>query len=617
MRRIWLCLLLLIISFTAALPSHALDLDIFGSRDRPVPKVKNTVTEIPFATQDEDGVPKELKSRIVSGQAYYAAVEVRMGAGNFFPAKCDDNAAWRYLRLFGINKDGTYSVTGKFTVGNVSTEDVPLFLVTKAGNSCVVQATISGGVQVTPFFLLDSTKTINVRLKVRYKQDLTFEVAKKWFGLFYNVATAAGGLGGLNVNSAGITLKQPAVLSDAEYKQIEGSINGVDAQLNSIFGSAFSSQNELDGLMAMRVEHQRGVWLHTGLGGEVNAIAGLKAANIALVIRPRISLLVDNKLVKKELIGGAKHFVPNFSTLGSGAGGSKIFYSTKTKALESFDTLKEVDEALKEKVKDLPAGSNLDAWRDACDGIQSYLQRQYGLNDYDALAIAASLFAGNLALDKDFSFAKIGCRKGVPISDFWPKTGYPENEETAAPANCWNDMAQRTIVRNKLDDTVIAALAGGLGSSQEERARILSQHLTPGAVLDDPHGVASPASNSASIADRLRDVTMEGRGFCYDSAEDLSSPLYQRGFLMRSGSQILRVAFEFDDLCNKALSDRTPQVNRMLMISLRDDDDEGPASRTVERLINFNRPQCTSCMKKLKAALPQTYGRFQIAPACP
>ncbi|MFZ5671409.1 MAG: hypothetical protein ACOZAM_00450 [Pseudomonadota bacterium] len=616
MRRAWLCLLLLLILFMTGPPSYALDLNIFGSRDRPVPKVKNTVTEIPFATQDEDAVPKELKSRIVSGQAYYAAVEVRMGAGNYFPAKCDDNAAWRYLRLFGVDKDGTYSVTGKFTVGNAATEDVPLFLVTKAGNSCTVQATISGGVQVTPFSLLDSSKTINVRLKVRYKQDLTFEVAKKWFGQFYNVATAAGGRGGLNVNPDGITLKQPAVLSDAEYKQIEGATNGEDAQLNSIFGTAFSSQNELDGLLAMRVEYQRGVWLHTGLGGEVNTIAGLKSANIALVIRPRISLFVDNQLVQKFTIGGVKHLVPNFKTLGNSVRGSKIFYSIKTKALESLDTLKEVDEALKEKVKNLPAGSNLSAWGDACDGIQSYLQRQYGLNDYDALAIAASLFVQNLDLDKDLSFAKIGCRKGVPISDFWPKTGFPENEETAAPANCWNDMAQRAIVRNKLDETVIDALAGRLGSSQEERARILNQHLTPGAVLDDPHDVASPASNSASIADRLRDVLMEGHGFCYDSAEDLSSPLYQRGFLMRSGSQILRVAFEFDDLCNKALSGRTPQVNRMLMIRLRDDDDEGPASRTVERLINFNRPQCTSCMKKLKAALPQTYGRFQIAPAC-
>jgi hypothetical protein len=622
MRRLYLYLLVLTIFSVIAEPIYAAGLfDGFGRRRERVQTVEETMTRIPFADEDDDKVPAELKSRRVFGQAYYAAVEVRMGAENYFPSKCDDNAGWRFLRFLGVNKDGTFSVTAKFTVGNASTEIVPLFSVTKSGSTCSVQAFITPterGVQVTPFFLLDSSKTINVKFDIRYKQDLTFEVAKKWFSAFYGAATGMGALTALGINSEGITFKKPAVLSEAEYKQIEGSINGIDAQLNQLLGPVLSTQNDLSGQTAMHVEDGRGVWLHTGLGGKVNSIAGVKAANIALLIRPRISLLVDNQLVTHAVVRGEKHLVPNFGTLGDRARASRIFYSTKTKSLESFDTLKEADEALKEKSKDLPRDADINAWRTACGEIYSYLQRQYGLNEYDALAIAAALFTENADLDKANSFAKIGCRTGVQIAEIWPHTGYIEVENDEAPANCWNDLAKRAIVRERLDATVIEALAGALGSNKEERARILNLHLAPGAVLDDPHGLTSAASSSASIVDRLSNVAMEGHGFCYDSAEDLSSPLYQRGFLVPSGSasQVLQAAFEFENVCDKALSGRTPQVNRIVLLRLRDDDDEGPTSRTVERLINFNRPQCTSCMRKLRAALPQSYGRFQMAPAC-
>lgn len=578
---------------------------------------QRSIQPIPFAKEDDDPIHGQLHARHVFGQ-YYAAIEVQMGGQDFFPKDCDRNAGWKFLRFLGADRNGTFSVLAKFTVGSVSTELVPLFLVSKSGNSCevFVNAEFAGrGVQVTPFFRLDAARKIDARFEVRYSDTLTFNIAKKWFDVFYAATTGFVSIGAIGVDQAGITLKQTAVLSGEEHQQIESAMNGVDQQLTNIFGPIVGSDRKLILNIQMPVEGARGAWLRTGLGPAVDTVAGAKAANIALVMRPRISLLVDNKSVKQATIGGAQHLVPDFSSLGATPRTAEIFYLAQTKSLASFDRLSESDEALKEKLTRLPAGADLDAWRSACGNVYRYLQSHYGLNDYDALAITASLFRANTALDQAFDFAQAGCSADTLIGDFWPPTNSPEVKATAGPSQCWNDLAKRATVRERLDTTLVTGLARVFKSDQADRRNaLLTQFLTPGAALDDPHAVLPAPGNGATIPARLSNWAGEG-GFCFDTPQELDAPVYQRGFLTKNGSEVNEVLFEFDDLCGKALNAQTPQINRVTLLQLSDDDDD-LTLKTVERLINANK-ECTSCMRKLKAALPGSLGRFTTAPACP
>lgn len=593
----------------------------FGEGDTKKPpqtlNEQRSIQPIPFAKEDDDPIHGQLHARHVFGQ-YYAAVEVQMGGQDFFPKDCDRNAGWKFLRFLGVDRNGTFSVLAKFTVGSVSTELVPLFLVSKSGNTCevFVNAEFAGrGVQVTPFFRLDAARKIDARFEVRYSDTLTFNVAKKWFDVFYAASTGFMSIGAIGVDQAGITLKKTAVLSGEEHQQIESAMNGVDQQLTNIFGPIVGSDRKLILNIPMPVEAARGAWLRTGLGPAVDTVAGAKAANIALVMRPRISLLVDNKSVKQASIGGAQHLVPDFSSIGSTPRSAEIFYLAKTKSLASFDSLSESDEALKEKLTRLPTGADLDAWRSACGNIYRYLQSHYGLNDYDALAITASLFRANTALDQAFDFAQAGCSADTLIGEFWPPTGSKEIQASTAPVQCWNDLAKRGVIRERLDTTLVTGMARAFKSDQaDKRTALLTQFLTPSAALDDPHAVLPAPANGATITERLRNWTGEG-GFCFDTPQGLDAPIYQRGFLTKNGSEVNEVLLEFDDLCGKALNQQTPQISRVTLLQLSDDDDDLTLS-TVERLINANK-ECTSCMRKLKGALPGSLGRFATAPACP
>lgn len=593
----------------------------FGEGDKKKPPQtldeQRSIQPIPFAKEDDDPIHGQLHARHVFGQ-YYAAIEVQMGAANFFPKDCDRNAGWKFLRFLGVDRNGTFSILAKFTVGSVSTEMVPLFLVSKSGNTCevLVNAEFAGrGVQVTPFFRLDSARKIDARFEVRNSDNLTFNVAKKWFDVYYAVSTGFTTIGNVGIDQAGITLKESAVLSADQHQQIESAMNGVDQQLSSIFGPIVGSDRKLIMNIPMPVEGARGAWLRTGLGPAVDGVAGAKAANIALVIRPRISLLVDNNRVKQAKIGGEDHLVPDFSSIGRTPRTAQIFYLAKTKSLASFDELSASDEALKEKLARLPAGADLAAWRTACGNIYRYLQSQYGLNDYDSLAIAAALFRDNTALDEAFEFAKAGCSADTLIGDFWPPTGSREASSTAADPQCWNDPVKRGVIRERLDTTLVTGLARAFKNDQgDRRTALLTQFLTADAVLEDPHAVLTAPSNGANMTERLRNWSPGEGGFCFDTPQGLDTPVYQRGFLTKNGSEVNQVLFEFDDLCGKALNQQTPQINRITLLQLNDDDDDLTLA-TVERLINANK-ECTSCMRKLKAALPGSMGRFASAPAC-
>lgn len=572
---------------------------------------------IPFASQDDDQIPGQLHARRVFGQ-YYAAVDVQVGGSNFFPDDCDKNASWKFLRFLGVNRDGTFSAVAKFTVGNASTEFVPLFVVAKSGNKCEVKvsAEFAGkGVQVTPYFRLDPSKEIQVQFQVHYSDKLTFDVAERWFDVFYTAATGFFNIGNIGIDRKGITLKKSAVLSDEEFKQIQNSVSGVDATLTKIFGDVVDSDRKLTMSFTMPVEEARGAWLRTGLGPAVNSVVGLKAANIALVIRPRISLLVNNDLVNSVPIRGADHLVPDFSTVGNGPRTSEIFYAAATQSLESFNSLATKDEALKEKLEDLPTGADLNAWHTACGKISNYLQERYGLNDYDTLAIVASLFRSNADLDRAFSFAEVGCTAGLPIGDYWPHTKSPEmNAEPVV--NCWNDMGKRTEIRDWLDNTVLLGLRRTFINDQaEKRAELLTKNLTPTASLDDPHGVLTAQTGTANTADRLKSMPLGDGAFCFDSPQGLDAPVYQRGFLAHTATGIAEVLFGFEDLCNKAANQQTPQINRVTLLGLSDDDDDLTIN-TVERVLNANK-SCNSCIKRLRSSLPNTFGRFQSVPACP
>jgi len=89
----------------------------------------------------------------------------------------------------------------------------------------------------------------------------------------------------------------------------------------------------------------------------------------------------------------------------------------------------------------------------------------------------------------------------------------------------------------------------------------------------------------------------------------------QRGFLAHTATGIAEVLFGFEDLCNKAANQQTPQINRVTLLGLSDDDDDLTIN-TVERVLNANK-SCNSCIKRLRSSLPNTFGRFQSVPACP